>query len=110
MVISSSPFGGQTRTRTLVLLQLLGRSYPREIARTLGTALAGVQSALRGLERDGLVVASAFGRTRLYELNPRYFAIRELRPYLTRLAEGMPDVAAGASSLRRRPRSQGKPL
>lgn len=110
MVTISSPFGGQTRTRTLVLLSLLSQSYPRELARVSATALAGVQAALRGLERDGLVVARSIGRTRAYELNPRYFAAKELRAYLARLAEGMPDLAAAAATLRRRPRQQGKPL
>ena len=44
--------------------------------------------ALRGLERDGLVAARSVGRTRLYQLNPRYFARDELQRYLLRLAEG----------------------
>jgi hypothetical protein len=31
--LTSSPFGGQTRTRVLLALRLLGESYPRELAR-----------------------------------------------------------------------------
>jgi hypothetical protein len=49
MVIASSPFGGQARTRVLLALRLLDESYPRELARLLDVPLNGVQMALRGL-------------------------------------------------------------
>jgi len=110
MVNLSSPFGGQTRTRVLLVLALARESYPRELARLLEVPIAGVQAALRGLERDGLVAGRSMGRRRLYELNPRYFAIDELRKYLRRLTEGAPDIVAAVDALRRRPRRTGKPL
>ncbi len=106
----SSPFGGGTRTRVLLALQLMGESYPRELSRLLGAGLAGVQSALRGLERDGLVAARPAGRTRMYRLDPRYFALDELRRYLARLAEPERELDAAVTALRRRPRRSGKPL
>ena len=59
----SSPFRGQTRTRVLLALYLLGQSYPRELARVLGGPLSGVQKALKSLELDGLVAGRAVGRT-----------------------------------------------
>ncbi len=110
MVNMSSPFGGQTRTRVLLALALLTQSYPRELARLLEVPVAGVQAALRGLERDGLVAGRLVGRTRLYDLNPRYFARDELRQYLVRLCQGAPDLNAAVTALRRRPRRDGKPL
>ena len=106
----SSPFGSRTRTRVLVALALLPESYARELARALGTSLSGVQKALRGLERDGLVAARPAGRTRLYRVSPRYFAHRELLAYLLRLGESDPDLQASLASVRRRPRRTGKPL
>ncbi len=109
MVTSSSPFGGQVRTRLLLALRLLEESYPRELARVLDTPLNGVQSAIRGLERDGLVSLRPAGRTRLVRLNPRYFAREELLPYLLRLASADADLQARVNALRRRPRRPGKP-
>lgn len=82
----SSPFGSRTRTRTLLALALMSESYPRELARVLETPLFAVQKALASLERDQLVAGRLLGRTRLYGLNPRYLASRELREYLERLA------------------------
>lgn len=71
----------------LLALQLLTETYARELARLLESSLSGIQKALRSLERDGLVVGRAVGRTRLHRLKPRAFAHRELERYLERLSE-----------------------
>ena len=110
LVSRSSPFGGQTRTLVLVALRLLDESFPRELARLLKVPLNGVQQALRGLEVDGLVAAGTAGRTRLYRLNPRYFAREELEDYLKRLAEAETELVERTATLRKRPRRAGKPL
>ena len=110
MVNLSSPFGGQARTRVLLALRLLDESYARELARVLELPLSGVQMALRGLERDGLVAARAAGRTRLFRLNPRYFARDELQRYLLRLTEPEAVLRNRVAGLRRRPRQSSKPL
>ena len=107
MVMSSSPFGGQARTRVLLALRLLDESYPRELARVLELQLNGVQMALRGLERDGLVAGRTAGRMRLVRLNPRYFAREEMGLLTVR-----PPAAAlqdRVAEMRRRPRAAGKP-
>lgn len=108
--IVPSPFGSVTRTRVLLALELLSESHARELARLLGHPLSSVQKALRSLEGDGLVSVRDVGRTRVYRMDPRAFAGRELRAYLRRLAETDSALVAGASSLRRRPRRTGKPL
>ncbi|MEK7770033.1 MAG: winged helix-turn-helix domain-containing protein [candidate division NC10 bacterium] len=107
---SSSPFGGRTRTRALLALRLLGESYPRELARLLEAPLSGVQKALASLERDGLVAARSLGRTRVFRIEPRYFAFDALQRFLERLAEPEADLRARVAALRRRPRRTGKPL
>ena len=110
VVVTSSPFGSSARTRVLLALQLLKESYARELARLLEVSLSSVQKGLRSLERDGLVAGRAAGRTRLYRLNPRNHALRELERYLDRLLEPEATLRTRASELRRRPRRTGKPL
>jgi hypothetical protein len=110
VIRQSAPFGGSTRTRALILLRLLGTSYARELSRLMAQPVSVVQKALVGLERDTLIAAQTVGRTRLFRLNPRYFALPELDAYLRRLAEASPDLADRSASLRRRPRRTGKPL
>ena len=109
LVSRSSPFGSQSRTRVLLVLQLLEESFARELARVLQVPLYSVQQALRGLEADGLVAGRAAGRTRLFRLNPRYFARKDLEGYLNRLVEPEVDLLRRVASLRRRPRRTGKP-
>jgi DNA-binding transcriptional ArsR family regulator len=99
-MVDSSPFGSVTRTKALLALALLTETYPRQLARLLDIPLFSVQKALASLERDGLIVSRLLGRTRLYGLNPRYLASRELREYLERLASSEFD-------LRRKVRGQG---
>jgi DNA-binding transcriptional ArsR family regulator len=106
----SSPFGSQTRTRVLLALGLLEGSYARELSRVLESPLSNVQKALRTLEIDGLVAATAVGRTRVFRLDPRYFARDALRKYLVRLAEPETRLQSSIEALRRRPRRTGKPL
>jgi DNA-binding transcriptional ArsR family regulator len=110
VITPSSPFGSFARTRALLALRLLVESYPRELERFLDSSLSGVQKALASLERDGLVAARAVGRTRLYRINPRAPARRELERYLDGLLETDAEIRARAMRLRRRPRRAGKPL
>jgi hypothetical protein len=49
------------------------------------------------------------GRTRVYRIEPRYFAFDALQGYLARLAEPETDLRARVTALRRRPRLTGKP-
>jgi DNA-binding transcriptional ArsR family regulator len=106
----SSPFGGLARTRVLVGLRLLESSFPRELSRVLAVPVSAVSRALAGLERDALVAGRLVGRTRVYTLNPGYFARPELSAYLLRLAEADAELRARTAQLRRRPRRTGKPL
>jgi DNA-binding transcriptional ArsR family regulator len=109
MVMTSSPFGSQTRTRVLVALRLLDESYPRELARLLDTPLNGVQMAVRSLARDGLIAARSVGRSQLVRLSPSYFARRELQAFLSALAAADSGLQRRVALQRRRPRQPGKP-
>src|SRR3972149_11862360 len=107
---SSSPFGGGTRTRVLLALSLLVESYPRELARVLDAPLSGVQRALQSLEVDGIAAGRSVGRTRVFQLDPRYFARDALKQFLRRLTEPERGLPRQGGALRRRPRRTGKPV
>ena len=106
----SSPFGGWTRTRVLLALRLLEESYTRELARVLEAPPSGVLKALRSLECDGLVAGRNVGRTRVFRINPRYFAYEDFNRYLWHLTEPEDDLRDSVARLRRRPRRTGKAL
>jgi hypothetical protein len=94
----------------LLALHLLEESYPRELSRVLRAPLSSIQKALRTLELDGLVVGRSVGRTRVFRINPRYFAFDALGGLLLRLSEPEAQLRASVEALRRRPRRTGKPL
>ncbi|SRR5712692_2734019 len=106
----SSPFGSQTRTRLLLALELLGQSFARELARLLDSPLSVIQKGLRSLERDGLIAGRLVGRTRVFLLNPRYFAAAQLRDLIGKMMATDRVLKARAAELRRRPRRTGKRL
>ena len=64
--------------------ELLGQTYPRELARLLNSSLSATLKGVASLERDGLVAG--------------------------RLVEAAPDLDAKVAEFRRRPRRTGKRL
>ena len=97
-------FGSRARDRILFLLAIVGTSSPRELSRSLDISLLTVQRTVNDLERAGVLATRMMGRTRLAELNPRWFAAAELRSLLERLAESDPSLAEKAAEIRSRPR------
>ena len=102
-------FGSRLRTDTLVAIGRLDRTYPSQLADMLGRRVNEIQRAVASLERAGVVVTTRIGRTRLVELNPRYWAKTELYALLLRLSE-LPFYQNRWSKIRSRPRAIGKPL
>jgi DNA-binding transcriptional ArsR family regulator len=103
-------FGTRRRTEVLILIALLGETYPSELARQLGAPLFSIQTVVEALERDGIVATRKRGGTRLVTLDPRFYAAKELRKLLLRLAEGEPEIQEASTRRRTRPRRRGKPL
>jgi DNA-binding transcriptional ArsR family regulator len=70
-----------------------------------------VQQQLRRLEEGGVVVSRLYGRVRLYEFNPRYPFLDELRALLAKAMEYLPQEEIDKYYMRRtRPRRPGKAL
>jgi sugar-specific transcriptional regulator TrmB len=102
-------FGSPPRTAVLMLLALLQESFPSELARLLGLPRYSVQNILDGLEREGVIASTSFGRTRRVRFNPRYVAAEELRALLWKLAKEDVNIQKAAAQRRGRPRRPGKP-
>jgi DNA-binding transcriptional ArsR family regulator len=105
-----SLFGSLLRERILKLLVLVEPAYPRQIATLLGAHLISVQNAVVALGDLGVVASRLVGRTRLVELDRRWYAASELRALLERLAHGDSEIREIAASVRQRPRRPGKPI
>jgi hypothetical protein len=102
-------FGSEQRTRLLLLIAVLGETYPAELAKYSGASIPSVQLTLDILEREGLISTRQLV-VRAVTLNPVYPAAKELRAFLLRVAEGYPAYREIAEAIRRRPRRRNKRL
>jgi hypothetical protein len=98
------------RERILKLLVLIEPAYPRQLATLLGAHLFSVQNAVVALQDLGVVASRLVGRTRLVELDPRWYAAAELRAFLERLAAADTPIQEIAATVRQRPRRPGKAI
>jgi len=81
------------------------------MARFFETDLNPIQKQLDKLELAGVLVSRTAGRTRLYEFNPRYAFLKEIKSLLEKaIAFYSPDDRDRLLMVRRRPRRKGKPL
>jgi|APLak6261679142_1056127.scaffolds.fasta_scaffold00001_144 DNA-binding transcriptional ArsR family regulator len=102
-------FGGRNRTMVLLAVRLLEETYASELAVLLELRVFSVQQILASFEREGVIVSRLVGRTRVFTLNPRYFAQRELADLLWSLAKHDTVLQQLLAKRRRRPRRAGKP-
>jgi len=104
-------FGNSTVEKILFYLSTYGEGYPLGMARNFGVPVNKIQQQLRRLENGGIVVSRLFGKVRLYNLNPRYPFLDELRGLLSKAFQFVPEAEKeNYYRNRTRPRRAGKPL
>lgn len=108
--IRPSLFGAETRTATLLTIHMLTETHAPEVASLLNISLSHAQKTIASLERAGLVVGTMEGNTRRVRLNPRYFALDELKALLDKLALHDIPLQERLAQKRRRPRRSGKEI
>ena len=103
--------GNKAAERVLLYLANYGQGYAREIAATYGSSVSVILKQLARLEEGGIVVSRTLGRTRLYELNPRWYFYKELKALLEKALGALPaEEVKQYYRARQRPRRAGKPL
>lgn len=103
--------GTENSERVLVFILARSAGYAREIAQLFNANLYAIQRQLDKLEAGGVLVSRTVGRTRLYEFNPRYPFLDELKQLLEKALSFYPeDVRESLIMNRRRPRRRDKPL
>ena len=104
-------FGTENSEWVLIFLLTRNEGYAREIAQFFDTNLFGIQRQLDKLESGGVLVSRTAGRTHLYQFNPRYPFLNELKQLLEKALTFYPeDVRENLMTNRRRPRKRDKPL
>jgi hypothetical protein len=102
--------GSESSERVLIFILARNQGYATEIARFFGSKLYAIQKQLDKFELGGVLVSRTAGRTRLYEFNPRYPFLKELKSLLEKALSYYPEVEQERLLMnRRRPRRRGKP-
>ena len=84
-------FGNETIERIIFYLLKNDSCYAKEIADNFRISLGYVQRTLYKLERANVIVSFTVGRTRLFQLNPRYFLIDELTLFFEKAYSFLPN-------------------
>jgi predicted transcriptional regulator len=104
-------FGSDVREKVLIFLLERESSYPAEIAAFFDLSISQIQKQLDMLENGGVLASQLIGRTRIYQYNPRYAFLNELKPLLEKALSFYPDEMQETLKMnRRRPRRRNKPL
>ena len=110
-VMLEGVFGNVTVEKILFTLFIYGEGYALGMAKTFGDSVNRFQQQLRRLENSGIVVSRLIGKVRIYTFNPRYPFLTELKAFVGKAYEFLPDKEKKAYySKRTRPRRTGKPL
>jgi len=103
--------GSKSSEQVFIFLVARNEGYATEIARFFGADLYAIQKQLERLENSDVLVSNKIGRTRVYQFNPRYPFLKELKGLLVRVLSFYPnDIQENLIRNRRRPRKKDKPL
>ncbi len=106
-------FGNPVIEKILFFLEANQKCYPSELKSTFQSPLYSFQRALARLEKGGVIVSHKEGKTLIYQFNPRYPFLNELKVFLQKAYSYFPDEIREKyyePATRKRPRRQGKPL
>ena len=106
-------FGNPNIEKILFYLLVNQKCYGLQLATMLNIPLYSAQKALLRLEDGGIIAAQLEGKTRMYQFNPRYPFLQELRAFLEKAYNFLPvhqKTTLYEAPIRRRPRRTGKPL
>jgi predicted transcriptional regulator len=106
-------YGNKNVEKILIYLFLHNKANATELSHAFGTSLDPIQKTLRKLEEGGLLVSFLEGRTRVFQWNPRYPFLQEIKILTKKSYEFLPTNIQEIYyqlTKRKRPRKTGKPL
>jgi hypothetical protein len=106
-------FGNVVIEKILFFLEVNEECYPSQLKEIFQSPLYSFQRALMRLEKGGVIVSHRKGKTLIYQFNPRYPFLEELRMFLKKAYQFFPQEIRQKyyePFIRKRPRRQGKPL
>ncbi len=103
-------FGNIIIEKIFFFIATYGEGYPLGMAKTFEVPVNRIQQQLKRLEDSGIVASRLVGKVRLYTFNPRYPFLKELKEFIEKAFEFIPDAEKEKFYRQRtRPRRAGKP-
>jgi len=103
--------GSKSSEQVFIFLVARENGYATEIARFFNADLYAIQRQLERLENADVLASKKVGRTRVYQFNPRYPFLEELKALLICVLNYYPkEIKEELIMNRRRPRKKDKPL
>jgi predicted transcriptional regulator len=103
--------GNETLEKVLLSVERYGQVYATDISKIFDIPVYCVQKQLAKMEQSGVLVSRFYGKVRLYEFNPRYPLLNELKTLLRKTFDFMSKQDIDKYYMKRqRPRLQGKSL
>lgn len=106
-------FGNKNIEKILFFLLTNSKCYATQLSTLFDEALSPLQNALIRLENGSIIVSFLEGKTRSYQFNPRYPFLPELKAFLEKAYQFLPQDTKDQfyePKVRKRPRRKGKPL
>jgi hypothetical protein len=103
--------GSENAEKVLMYLFVREKGYASEIADFYDSDLSPIQNQLLKFVTGGVLVSTLVGRTRIFQFNPSYAFLSELKALLNKVFQFYPPEDIEQLKMnRRRPRRTGKPL
>ena len=105
-------FSNKNVEKILIYLQLHGKAHGALLSHIFNSSLDPIQKTLRKLEEGGLLVSFLEGKTRVFQWNPRYPFLQEIKALAQAAYQCLPANLQETYEpiKRKRPRKMGKPL
>ena len=103
--------GNVSAERVLLFIVARERGYASEIATVFNTDITPIKNQLQRMEREGMLAFKNVGRAKVYEFNPRFAFLEEVKVLGEKALNFLPqELYEDLVMDRRRPRRDGKPL
>ena len=106
-------FANKNVEKILMYLSIHEKAHATQLSRTFDSALDPIQKTLKKLAEGGLLVSFLEGKTRVFQWNPQYPFLAEIRALAKKAYGFLPSNIQEIqyrSTQRKRPRKTGKPL
>ena len=87
-----SLFGNVTIEKIFLFLFVYGEGYPKKIADVFDIPVNGIQQQFKRMEDGGIVVSKLQGKTRVYQFNPRFVFLDQLKTLLQKAVDVLPEA------------------